>query len=598
MLLTRLVEYADNGLSLPPPFYARQRVRWVLELNPDGSPASDQLTDLADGDGGRRGGVEHEIPSIVRTVAIAPKIGVDTGEYVFGWVTGETKQDRVHAAHTAFRELNDQWVARDPDGPACVLQAFFAHGHADRFRPPDGHVRGELIAVKLKDGMFLHATESAQRFWLTVAGGRKALGIRGLCLVCGKVDELLKTVPQQLPTRLVPQATQRASLVSINKASHGFALREQLVHTPICVRCGLVGMAALEQLLADQWQSAIAGQDTRLVWWVTGKVEFSLEVLDQPTPHRVAQLVGSAARGRQAATLSEADFGAFCAVAIGGNVSRAMVREWIDVPLRTIHDNLREWFTDHEIVDAWSGEPKHVGVNTLAYVSGRWIPGSGRDKGAYAKFGASGADRPDGVHRALLRSALLGKPLPPKLLAHIVRRVRTDGRLGTERAALIRLALRRRPGLPDREVYLPILNPDNHQPAYLAGRIFAVLEDIQLSAAWADGDEPPNVTFADRYFARAVTSPAVALVAGRRDAQAWLKRLKRRRPKTAEKARQRLDELVSQLNQHGGMPQGVILADQASFILGYHQQWAAMRAERPRRPGSDQHTPHEEGVSA
>jgi CRISPR-associated protein Csd1 len=598
MLLARLVDYADNGLSMPPPFYARQRVRWILELNPDGSPASDRLTDLADGESGRRGGVEYEIPSIVRTVAIAPKIGVDTGEYVFGWVTGETKPNRVHAAHTAFRELNDEWAARDPDGPARVLQAFYANGHADAFAPPDGHVRGELIAVKVKDGMFMHATESAQRFWLTVAGGRKALGVRGLCLVCGKVDELLKTVPQQLPTRLVPQATQRASLISINKAAHGFDLREQLVHTPICVRCGLVGMAALEHLLSDQWQSAVTGQDSRLAWWVTGKVEFSLEVLDEPTPQRVANLLGSAARGSRAADLDEDDLGAFCAVAIGGNVSRAMVREWIDEPLRDIQDNLLGWFADHQMVDAWSGEEKHVGVNKMAYVSGRWIPGNGRDKGAYAKFGASGADRPDGVHRALLRSALLGKPLQPKLLAHIVRRVRTDGRLGTERAALIRLALRRRPGLPNPEVYLPTLNRDNHQPAYLAGRIFAVLEDIQLSAAWADGDEAPNVTFADRYFARAVTSPAVALVAGRRDAQAWLKRLNRRRPKKADKARQRLDELLSQLNQHGGMPHGVILADQAAFILGYHQQWAVMRTERARRQPADQHTPQEEGVSA
>lgn len=143
---------------------------------------------------------------------------------------------------------------------------------------------------------------------------------------------------------------------------------------------------------------------------------------------------------------------------------------------------------------------------------------------------------------------------------------------------------------------MPTLNPDNHQRAYLAGRIFAALEDIQLSAARAEGDEAPNVTFADRYFARAVTSPAVALVAGRRDAQAWLKRLKRRRPAFAEIARQRLDQLVSELYDAGGMPQGVILADQAAFILGYHQQWAAMRAERPRRQPADQHTSQEEGA--
>ncbi|MCW2915857.1 MAG: type CRISPR-associated protein Cas8c/Csd1, partial [Actinomycetia bacterium] len=395
-------------------------------------------------------------------------------------------------------------------------------------------------------------------------------------------------------TRLVPLATQTASLVSVNKATHGFALQEQLVHTPICVTCGLAAMGALERLLDDQWKSALAGQDTRLAWWVTDGAELDLDALDQPTPERVAHLIGSAARGRQSQQLEKNDLATFCAVAIGGNVSRVAVREWIELPLRGVQDNLAKWFADHEMVDAWTGEVQQIGVRRLAHVSGRWIGGKSGANGSYAKFGASGADRPDGVHRALLGSALLSKPLPPKLLAHVVRRVRADGRLDTERAALIRLALRRRLKTSDREVYLPILNPDNNQPAYLSGRVFAVLEDIQISAARADGDEAPNVTFADRYFARAVTSPAVALVAGRRDAQAWLKRMGRSRPAFAYKARQRLDDLLDRLAKAGGMPHGAVLADQAAFILGYHQQWADLRAERPRKQPADQPTQNEE----
>ena len=127
---------------------------------------------------------------------------------------------------------------------------------------------------------------------------------------------------------------------------------------------------------------------------------------------------------------------------------------------------------------------------------------------------------------------------------------------------------------------MPVLNPHNRKPAYLAGQTFAVLEDIQLSAARAAGDNTPNVTFTDRYFARAVTSPAVALVAGRRDANAWLKKLRRDRPTWAVAAERRLDDLLAQITEAGGIPHGAVLADQAAFILGYHHQRAALRASR------------------
>jgi CRISPR-associated protein Csd1 len=168
-----------------------------------------------------------------------------------------------------------------------------------------------------------------------------------------------------------------------------------------------------------------------------------------------------------------------------------------------------------------------------------------------------------------------------------------------ERAALLRLALLRRPGIANPEALMPTLNPAHRQPAYLAGRIFAVLEDLQQSAVRARGGEALNTTFADRYFARAVTSPAVALVAGRRDARAWLKRLRRDKPAWAADAERRLDDLFAQLAEAGGMLHGAVLADQAAFILGYHQQRAATRTERAggKTAPARSLSPEQEGTS-
>jgi CRISPR-associated protein Csd1 len=597
-LLARLVEYAaetaKSGDAVAPPYYKPQQIRWVLNLKPDGSLASDELEPLASPDDPvHRHGVEFLVPSITKTSGIAPRIAVDNPEYVFGWIADGGKPDRVRRAHQAFCELTAAWAAADPAGPARVLHRFLSEGHVQRVTPPADWSRGDQVIVRVNDdsAAFLHNTVSAQRYWASVAASRKESGTTGLCLICGTIGDLLRTIPQQLPARLVPQATQSASLVSVNKAAHGFGLQEQLVHTPICTGCGLAAMGALESLLGDQWKSALAGQDTRLAWWVTGGATFDLDPLDdpRPRPEQVAHMLGGPSRGRNASLGAEA-VAMFCAVAIGGNVSRVIIREWIDMPLGRVRENLESWFADHRIIDAWDAEPRYVGLSQLARVSGRWLA----DRKSYAKPGSSGEDRLTGVYQGLLRSALLGKPLPPKLLAHLVRRICADGRLDTERAALIRLALIRRPGISDPEAYMPTLNPANHQPAYLAGRTFAVLEDIQLSAARAAGDGAPNVTFTDRYFARAVTSPAVALVAGRRDARAWLKKLRRDRPTWAAAAEGRLDDLFNQLAVAGGIPHGAVLADQAAFILGYHQQRAALRAGR----GASKTEPTTEGVPA
>jgi CRISPR-associated protein Csd1 len=599
MLLARLVEYARDpareGGAVPPPYYKAQRIRWILELNADGSLASGELQPLANPDDPvYRNGVEHVIPSITKTSGIAPQLAVGTPEYMFSWIADDGKPDRVHRAHQAFCELTAEWAAADPSGPAQALHRFLSGEDLQRLTPPDKWNRADLVIVRVQGTppVFVHETESAQRYWMHVAAARKESGTVGLCLVCATTGELLRTIPQQLPARLVPQATQSASLVSVNKATHGFGLQEQLVHTPICARCGLAAMSALESLLSDQWKNTLTGQDTRMAWWVTGESDFSLDPLDdpRPLPEDVAQMLGASARGRRAAAFDADEMAMFCSVAIGGNVSRVVVREWIEMPLSRIQDNLAAWFADHQMIDAWDGVPRYAGRGQMALVSGRWQP----DRKTYAKPGSSGEDRPAGIYQALQRAALLGKPLPPKLLAHVIRRIRADGRLDTERAALIRLALVRRPGIRNPEAYMPILNPRNNEPAYLAGRVFAVLEDIQLSAARAAGDDAPNVSFTDRYFARAVTSPAVALVTGRRDARAWLKKLRRDRPTWAIRAEQRLDELFTQIAAAGGIPHGTVLADQAAFILGYHQQRAELRASRM----SGKTEPTTEGVPA
>src|SRR5690606_35421800 len=73
--------------------------------------------------------------------------------------------------------------------------------------------------------------------------------------------------------------------------------------------------------------------------------------------------------------------------------------------------------------------------------------------------------------------------------------------------------------------------------------------------------------------------PKAVLVNGERYATAWLRRLRGplKKPGWAQAYAKRLDDIFEQLT---AIPTSPLLTQQAEFILGYHHQRAAMRAER------------------
>jgi CRISPR-associated protein Csd1 len=577
VLLQRLVEYANANGDAVPPFYARKPVRYILDLDKDGNPTGD-LTDTAERtDPQARFGVPRLVPAVTRTVGVAPALAVDTGEYVFGWLSDGVKPARVAKQHQAFRDLIEEWAVADPDGPGLAVAAFFRNSHDRKFSPQEGWSRGDLIGIRVARQ---HAaeSESAQRFWAQVAGDRKGSGRTGVCLVCGQIRPLLNTIPQQIPQRLLPGTTQGASLVSVNEAVYGYELQKFLTHTPICSDCGLKVMGALTSLLSDpNHRTTLSGQNVRLVWWVIGGSTFDpFDLVERPDPAKMRRMLSGPTTGVEAEVEMSSRY---CSVMVGGNVARVVVRDWVEQPIPTIKKNIRSWFDDHQMVDPWTGEVVHVPLRQLVSVTGRFLPGRGGANGTWVNLGAKGEDRPHDALYGLLRAALLARPLPPKLLNHLIHRIRTDRRTDAARAALIRLTLRRLPNYQHREGLTPTLNVDRKRPAaYVCGRIFAIMDDLQRTV-FRVAKQNLNTTFAERYFGRAIDNPQVVLVSGRRNTTAWLKRLRGplRRAHWASAYERRLDELFGQLDK---IPSGAVLTDKAEFILGYHQQRANLRAER------------------
>jgi CRISPR-associated protein Csd1 len=605
MLLQRLVEYAaEKGGG--PPFHRELEFSWQLDLDASGKPSPMRLTQLVEPvERGRPRGVRHLAPAAVRTVGVAPQLAADDVQYVLGWGDAESRPERVAQCHAAFVELTKRWAASDSgldDPVAQAVWAFYRDGHLLQLQPGDGVTAKQRVMIAV-DGLPAVRAPSVVPFWTAEVARRKGGTAAGVCLVCGRFGPLLDTVPGKVPSSLVPLATNDAALVSINESVFGYGLTTQLGSTPLCMACGDAITTGLRGVLESRHSLSYGGQDSRIAWWVTGSCAGGdvMDLIYAPDPQRVNELFGAVQAGKQAA---EIDPARFCSLAVGGNVARVVVRDWVEMPLFEFKENAAAWFADTEMVPRWRDGRRWHGLALLALCTGRWQ----RRERTYARFAAKGANRPDGVQRDLLRAAVRGRPLPPSLLAHLVHRVCTDGHLDDPRAALLRLALTRLnkpddirgdtpglaadpPPLAGENKPMPSLDPSNTNPAYIAGRAFAVMASLQEVAHRVDSDRRPkateaddrqadkakqqiNATYTDRYFAGAVTNPCAAIVSGRKDAAAWLRKLRRRNPGQAVNYDKRLTEIFDLLDAEPGIPGRTTLREQALFLIGYHHQRA------------------------
>ena len=161
----------------------------------------------------------------------------------------------------------------------------------------------------------------------------------------------------------------------------------------------------------------------------------------------------------------------------------------------------------------------------------------------------------------LLESVFNGGMYPVSLLETIVRRVKTDdgsGKINSVRAGIIKACINNNKSKEELKVSL---DKTNQTPAYLCGRLFAVLEKLQQDAS----NNSLNRTIKDAYFASASTRPALVFPKLIRLAQNHLNKVKY--PVYYNKL---IGEIMDGLN--GEFPEILRLMDQGKFDVGYYQQ--------------------------
>lgn len=250
----------------------------------------------------------------------------------------------------------------------------------------------------------------------------------------------------------------------------------------------------------------------------------------------------------------------FFSLTLSGNSGRVMFRDWSQGPLEDLARNILAWFEDLSIV---SRDGKRI-VDRFEFLA--VVGAAVRDL----------KDAPPPMIATLWKVAIDGRPVPPTIAAQTLDRVRIDVIKGDSprhaRLGLLRAYLRRHPDFQKRGFSMTARVDDSlsDQPAYLCGRIMALLDAIQEVAL---GDVGVGVV--QRYYAAASTTPA--LVLGRMIRNAQVAHFPKARSDESKKGlaikiERQIQDLMSQMRI--APPATLDLEEQTLFALGFYQQQA------------------------
>lgn len=129
------------------------------------------------------------------------------------------------------------------------------------------------------------------------------------------------------------------------------------------------------------------------------------------------------------------------------------------------------------------------------------------------------------------------------------------------------------------------MDEGNRHPAYLCGRLLAVLEQVQFLAV------SPKATLIDRFYGTASTAPASVFSRLLKGAQAHLGKLRKEKFGAYSALQSRLEGVMANLS---GFPKVLTLEEQGWFSLGYYHQRAWDRAKAKAR--KEEQVPDEEAI--
>jgi CRISPR-associated protein Csd1 len=366
-----------------------------------------------------------------------------------------------------------------------------------------------------------------------------------LCLVTGE-DDYIERIHAATP--IGGQAFTK--LVGFQKNS-GFDSygKEQAYNAPIGKKAQFAYTTALNTLTKKN--RVIIG-DTTMVYWAEkeNSLENNFEFLftkPKDDPDRSIGAVKALYESIKTGKLNTEETTRFYILGIAPNSARVCVRYWLSGSVLDFSRNIKQHFDDLEIVRS-NKDDEYFTLGTLL---------------SHTVLDFKVSNVPPNQSAQVVEAALKGSLYPQSLLHSTIRRIRAEQRITRVRAAIIKACLNRSNRFYHREEEITVaLDVTNNNPAYLLGRLFAVLERIQSRALNVE-------TIRERYYGAFSSTPVTVYPQLMKLKNHHLAKLDGGLKHYYEKL---IGEIIDGLDGSGKVPRQFSLDEQGRFAIGYYHQ--------------------------
>lgn len=583
MILQELVHYyerkaADPDSGIAPEGWEIKEIPFVIVIDQDGNFV--QLEDTRSGEGKKKVGRRFLVPQDNgRTGSkFIPNLFWDKASYIFGFEELD-KNAQIHLA--AFKKMVDQ-KSKLYQGHTdiCAVKKFYESSKFNQVKKDQkweecSKIPGCILSFRLtgKNDLVCQNKELVE----DNLDQESDDSVDGICLVTGQ-----KAVISRTHTKIKNLFNQKkyGPLVSfqINQGYDSYG-KIKAYNAPTGKSSEFAYSTALNHLLRRDSHQKMRVGDVTAVFWANKKdnpmEDIFAELFNEPSkddPDRNTNAVESLYKSPQHGYLAIEDHATkFFVLGLSPNDARISVRFWLTGTVAEFAEKIRRHFDDIAIIHR-EYEPSHLSIFRLLVATAL-------------------ADNADNIAPNLggevMRAALSDLPYPQTLLQGAIRRIRAeqakkDKRTGKllanvtyARAAIVKACLNRQNRFTQsntKELTVS-LDPDNTHPAYLLGRLFAILEKVQK-----DAQPGINATIRDRFYGSFSSSPASVF--------AILMRLKNHHlAKLGEGSKTYYEKMIGDivaLMPSSGVPAHLPLADQGRFAIGYYHQNHALYTKQDK----------------
>lgn len=377
----------------------------------------------------------------------------------------------------------------------------------------------------------------------------------GICLVTGQRTEISRI---HRTIKGVPGAqSSGAALVSFNAPAFESYGKEQSYNAPVGKYAEFAYTTALNYLLSQRDYVFRLGDSMIVFWAESGDDVYQNVFLSASNPKPDMQeelkvLFNNLSCGKTVRTENqELDPNQkFYILALAPNAARLSVRFFYENTFGNILRNLEEHYKRMELVKPSWEQKEYMGVQDLVFET---VNQKSKDKLPVSNMAA-----------LVLQSIISGSKYPESLYSNTVIRIRAEeGNVTWGRAAIIKAFLIQNRQKERGDNYMA-LNEQCNDQAYVLGRLFSVLESIQL-----DANPGIKATIRDRYFNSACAAPASVFPVLIKLKNSHMKKLEREKEGMKIYYEKLLTEIMGKLDK---FPKRLSLEEQGDFDLGYYHQ--------------------------